>query len=156
MRRYKLVEHQDDAVCRALRLIADLRAIDLVAPSEVGASVNTVQMLAKHAGIELEKYPIRWYDHGGDWEKKMLVEEIFDGDTVVKKDRIPVPARFTPALVYVAPLWLCKVATTWRRKNNKEDFPRKLLGKLQQAKDDERARSALIAELTILHPKRKR
>jgi hypothetical protein len=144
---YKLPRHIDDGWCISRQNLKTCRANGYDLPSAYNVGVNTVKMLAKLAGIELDREPVVCLDYGRSSNSRIGKKT---------KDGRPVDQRYMINHAYVAPIWLLKVAQAWRSRGNKGKFPLKLLRQLPLAVNSERRQNALIAELTLTNPERKR
>lgn len=136
--------HADNGWCVSIQNLKALREQHgLDVPSNLGASFNTVQMLAKHAGIELEKEPVGCYDYGKKWREASRKKT---------PDGLIVNQRYMVAYKYVAPTWLIRLAVAWRRGRyfkKGAPFPKRILERLPDAVNSERLQGALIAHLTL-------
>ena len=125
-----LAKHLDSQACIAYQNYAALEIEGLDVPSDAGASAASTLMLAKHAGISLEKRHVRY-------------------NSVYKRTEE----------VYVAPKWLCELANAWCykkpgkwavRKPIPGDLTKRILGCLKVAATDEALQKALIVQVTLL------
>lgn len=139
--------HQGSGQCRAYVLTDKLKEEGWAAPGDYRASVNTVAMLARHAGIELRKEPVRHYDLGKNWQGGTVP------DATNPKNYRDAQDRYELCPVYVAPVWLCKVAVAWRKWGNHSKFPKRVLERLADAKDNVEKQNALIALLSLKNKK---
>lgn len=121
----RLAFHTDGPECLSVQNLKAARAEGLAVPGDRGAAVPTVQMLARHAGIELERRHVRY-------------------NRVEKKTNA----------IFVAPVWLCRLANALSRQPKRVVgahcvIPPGLLARLKDAVTDERLREALIVQLEI-------
>ena len=121
----RLAFHTDGPECLSVQNLKAARAEGLAVPGDRGAAVPTVQMLARHAGIELERRHVRY-------------------NRVEKKTNA----------IFVAPVWLCKLACILNNQPReswgaRRAVPVGLLARLRDAATDERLREALMVQTEI-------
>jgi hypothetical protein len=139
-------EHINNGWCVSRQNLHQIRKLGYDVPSHYGSSIRTVQMLARYAGIKLEREPVDALDYGRNftaWAKRKT------------EQGRPIDQRYVVKDLYVAPTWLIKLAAAWRHRraralNGKPaPFPKKVLVKLPEAVDNERLQQALITSLTL-------
>jgi hypothetical protein len=132
---WRLDKHIDDGQCRSRQNLKKSMEEGLYPTSHFRASSNTVVMLAKWAGITLEKRPVRCIDHGSEWRKYSD-----------KNPTLKITERYMLTTIYVAPEWLCQLG---RYRPRGHPFPQALLRRLKEAASNPDLQRALLVQLKI-------
>lgn len=139
--------HSGSGECSSFMNMKKCRAEGLMKPSDMNVAVNTVQMLAEHAGMKLERRMVAFADYGTKWEG------------MKDENEQPLTSRYMEQARYVAPVWLCKVADLWRNEQTRRrrekapklphKIPKEILSLLSGAAKCENKRTALITHIKL-------